>query len=243
MGSKGKVAAGFFSFTSVEEGAHRAYNEWHQLDHLPSQYPFPGIVFGQRWAAAAACRAARQVSEPPLDAADYVTLYLMAEPLAATLQDFSDLARELRAVGRFFDRRRAVLSGAFSPQGAAAAERVDIAAEAVPYRPTRGLYVLVEHLADPGTQSDRAELTPLLTAPGVAGVWRFGPLDRPLPPELADRWHPGPHRVTVWFLDEDPLEVAPHIDPMAASLWKTAGTTPLLAGPFAAITPWQWEFE
>ena len=45
-----KAAFGFFSFTEVTDPAeHRAYNEWHQLDHLPEQFPLPGVVYGQRW--------------------------------------------------------------------------------------------------------------------------------------------------------------------------------------------------
>jgi hypothetical protein len=238
-GATGKVVAGFFSFTEVPEDARRAYNEWHQLDHLPSQYPLPGIVFGQRWNGTGEFRTARQVSAAPLDAADYVTLYLMADPLAETLTDFSDLARELRAVDRFFDRRKAVLSGPFSVEDRAAADRVQVSPETVPYRPTRGIYVLAERIA--GAPEHRLDPDALVETDGVAGVWCFGPLDRRLPASIADRWHPGRHRVTVWFLDAEPLVVAPLLDPVARSLWEAAGTEPVLAGPFGAITPWQWD--
>ena len=45
-----KVVAGFFSFTEITDPAeHRAYNEWHQLDHMPEQLPLDGIAYGQRW--------------------------------------------------------------------------------------------------------------------------------------------------------------------------------------------------
>ena len=55
-----KVKAGFFSFTEVTDPKeHRAYNEWHQLDHLPEQFPLRGIAFGQRWVSTPACAAAR----------------------------------------------------------------------------------------------------------------------------------------------------------------------------------------
>ena len=80
-----KPSYGFFSFTEVTDpAAHHAYNEWHQLDHLPEQYPLPGIVHGQRWVSTPACRAARAVSGPPLDPIHYVTCYLMAEPIGPT---------------------------------------------------------------------------------------------------------------------------------------------------------------
>ena len=58
-----KIRVGFFSFTEITDPAeHRSYNEWHQLDHMPEQYPLPGIAYGQRWVSTPACRAARAVS-------------------------------------------------------------------------------------------------------------------------------------------------------------------------------------
>ena len=63
-----KAAYGFFSFTEITDPAeHRAYNEWHQLDHLPEQFPLRGIVYGQRWVSTPACRDARAVSDASLD--------------------------------------------------------------------------------------------------------------------------------------------------------------------------------
>ena len=51
------MVAGFFSFTEItDETAHRGYNAWHQLDHLPQQLPLPGIAHGQRWVSTPACR-------------------------------------------------------------------------------------------------------------------------------------------------------------------------------------------
>ena len=38
-----KVKVGFFSFTEITDpAAHREYNEWHQLDHMPEQFPMRG---------------------------------------------------------------------------------------------------------------------------------------------------------------------------------------------------------
>jgi len=45
-----KVRLGFFSFTEITDpGEHHSYNEWHQLDHMPEQFPLDGIAYGQRW--------------------------------------------------------------------------------------------------------------------------------------------------------------------------------------------------
>ena len=42
-----KVQIGFFSFTEITDPAeHKSYNEWHQLDHMPEQFPLLGVVFG-----------------------------------------------------------------------------------------------------------------------------------------------------------------------------------------------------
>ena len=42
--TRGRSRRGFFSFTEVTDpAAHREYNEWHQLDHLPEQMPLGGI--------------------------------------------------------------------------------------------------------------------------------------------------------------------------------------------------------
>ncbi len=77
-----KVKVGFFSFTEITDPSeHRSYNEWHQLDHMPEQYPLPGMAFGQRWVSTPACRAARAVDGPLLAPVHYVTLYLMTEPV------------------------------------------------------------------------------------------------------------------------------------------------------------------
>ena len=60
-----KVQIGFFSFTEITDPAeHRSYNEWHQLDHMPEQYPLAGVVFGQRWVSTPACRRARAYDDP-----------------------------------------------------------------------------------------------------------------------------------------------------------------------------------
>ncbi len=145
-----KVKVGFFSFTEITDPSeHRSYNEWHQLDHMPEQYPLPGMAFGQRWVSTPACRAARTVDGPLLAPIHYVTLYLMTEPVEPTLEEFHALGGRLRQLGRFHEHRRARLSGPFEVATVAAAPRVAISAEAVPFRPNRGVYLVVEDLPTP----------------------------------------------------------------------------------------------
>ena len=217
-----KVVAGFFSFTEITAAAeHRSYNEWHMLDHMPEQYPLPGVVYGQRWVSTPACTAARAVSDPPLAAVHYVTLYLMADPLAVTLREFYARGRELHRLDRFHAHRISHLSGPFAIDEQAAAPRVLVSAEAVPYRPSRGVHVVV---------GDAPAVGELATVPGVAGAWSF----RPEPRAGRQRWNPGDVPITVCWCDADPLGVA------AALGAPHPGAR--FAGPFETIVPWQWDW-
>jgi len=228
-----KVKVGFFSFTEITDpGAHRAYNEWHQLDHLPEQYTIPGIAHGQRWVATPACRAARAAVGDRLEPTHYVTLYLMGPPVEETLAAFGALAKTLWAADRFFEPRRALVSGAFAITGRAAAARALVAADVVPVRPNRGVYVVVEE----GTGAPAAgTLEALAALPGVAGAWAFA-----ASPDLAALgWDPGEFRVTVAWLDEPPLSVAPAVEGLLGADGVFGG--PLAyAGPLETITPWEW---
>jgi hypothetical protein len=224
-----KVSYGFFSFTEITDPAqHAAYNAWHQLDHLPEQYPLAGVVHGRRWVSTPACRAARAVNGPALDPIHYVTCYLMAEPIEQTLDDFFTLGAELRRLDRFFEARCAHLTGPFRVTDAAAAPRVLVSAAAVPFRPHRGVYVVVEDLA-----AARDDADVLLSDPGVAGVWTFA-----TNPDLTSRrWSAGARRVIVAWLDDEPLAVAARVSPAVA---RRTGVE--FAGPFETITPWVWDW-
>jgi hypothetical protein len=221
-----KVKAGYFSFTEITDpNEHRSYNEWHQLDHMPEQYPLSGIVFGQRWVSTPACRSARQVDQEPLQPVHYITLYLMAEPVEETLDEFMALGQRLRQLNRFHAHRRSLLSGPFEPVATEAAARVLISAEAVPYRPNLGVYVVVEELAE--GQRFNVDLSQLVAAPGVAGAWAFGS---------------GTQQITVCYLDADPLEVADGLRPALVKRWDRSSLHPVFAGPLETIVPWQWDW-
>ena len=225
-----KIRLGFFSFTEITDpNEHHSYNEWHQLDHMPEQYPLDGIAFGQRWVSTPACRAARSVSESPLDPIHYMTLYLMTEPVDRTLREFMQLGRDLHAVGRFHLHRKARLSGPFPFRGAAVAPRVLISrrGRAVPPEPRRvrgGRGARRREPADAGDPT--AHLGALCARPGVAGAWSF-----------ADEAAPG-HR------DLARCAAARDVRPARSRSWRAAAPSPpgrtVFAGPLETITPWQW---
>ena len=214
-----KVSHGFVSFTEVAPGQHRSYNEWHLFDHMAEQLPLRGIVFGQRWVLPPSLRTFAR-AQAPLDRIHYVTLYLMAEPMAETLREFRELAVELRALDRFHLHRTSHLSGPVAVHDCRASPRALVSAEAVPYRPHRGVHVRIargEH--QPDDLADR---------PGVAGVWTFSG-DELSPPELR-------HATIVWcWLDSDPSAVAPDLATDAPSLEFSA--TFSVVDPFGS---WDW---
>jgi hypothetical protein len=234
-----KVKVGFFSFTEITDPReHRSYNEWHQLDHMPEQFPIPGIAYGERWVRTPACAALHLGDDGPLAATHYLTLYLMTEPLDDTLREFYDRGQHLRALGRFHRDRKSHFSGPLRVLDTAVAPRALIAAEAVPYRPNRGVYVVVEEPVDRVRLDEHTRWlhaehhATLLAVPGVVGLWTFttSPAFREHP------WDPGHRRVTVVWLDDAPLAVAPRLHA------RDDVVNVAFAGPLEAIAPWQWDW-
>ncbi len=154
-------------------------------------------------------------------------------------------ARICARLGRFHQHRHAHLSGPFRFLEAAAAPRVLISAEAVPYRPHRGVYVIVDEPRD-RTGLDRylqwchGEHHPaLLASPGVVGVWTFAST-----PAWAREFDTGDRRVTVCWLDDDPLVAATAIDALEAARREQFDDVmhATFAGPLETITPGAWDW-
>ncbi|MGA2521663.1 MAG: hypothetical protein ABSG81_12710, partial [Acidimicrobiales bacterium] len=136
--------------------------------------------------------------------------------------------------GRFHEHRRARLSGPFDVTGMAAAPRVLVSGEAVAFRPTRGVYVVVRDGDEPEDRR-RATTARLLAAEGVAGVLTFAAADR----FTNLGWKAGRRAITVCYLDEAPLEVAPALGELVRGT-NSPDTPVVFAGPLETITPWEW---
>ena len=245
-----KVEIGFFSFTEVTDPReHRSYNEWHQLDHMPEQIPLPGVVHGQRWVSTPACQRARTAAVPPLDRVHYVTLYLMTGPEDRVVESFRNWGERLSELGRFHRHRASHLGGPFLFLKAYAAPRVAISPEAIPYRPCRGIHVTVaEAIAKPRLDEwarwlDGVELPGLLDVPGVAGIWTF--VGRS--PNFHDA--PDGRRITVAYLDDDPLAVARRLAERREEAERSGrapdwsgGVRTTYSGPLETIIPWRWDW-
>lgn len=238
-----RVTAGFFSMSHhATSGDDRPYLEWHQLDHMPEQYLLPGIVLGQRWASTAACRKARLVATATWAPVEHVVCYLMGEPLAQTVDDFFALGRHLADVGRFPLALPSRYVGCLGVVEAHAAARVLVSAEVVPFRPHRGIYLIVEEVAGtPGrggaAQRPQAESLPALhTVPGVAGTWTFATGDAIRSP----RFTTGEYRMTVCYLDDEPAAVGERIGSVLASADHPPADI-VLAAPFESMMRWDWD--
>ena len=245
-----RVKVGFFSVSDRGESdvdpdgdpEDRAYLAWHQLDHMPEQYQLPGLIHGQRWVSNDACRAARAGASGVFEDVHHVVLYLMGDPVEQTLDDFFDLGGRLAELGRFPRHILRRFLGALQLLEIKASPRVLVSAEVVPFRPNRGIYLIVEQPTDRERLDSylrwrRAEHLPrVVTTPGVAGAWAFGTSSR----FRRGRYTEGDYRITVCYLDGDPSETGDALQPLMDEAWQDALVTPLLAAPFASLVPWVW---
>jgi hypothetical protein len=249
-----KVKLGFFSFTEITDPReHHSYNEWHQLDHMPEQFPIPGIAFGERWVSTPDCTRARLADDGLVSPIHYITCYYLTEPVDRTLVDFVDWGAQLRALGRFHLHRKAHLGGPFLLVKGYAAPRVLVSPEAIPYRPKRGVIVTVTDLADAAAEPevnawlDQVHHPDLLTVHGVAGLWTF--VSRGEVRGVFEGSNPAGRRITLLYLDEDPREVSAQLGEKLQE-WRRAGRIPdlekkvktIFSGPLETITPWHWDW-
>ena len=235
-----KIKVGFFSFTEVLDGRHREYNEWHLFDHMPEQFKLEGLQWGQRWVATPDLIQRRLFSQGDLAASQYVTLYLIADPVKQALDNFYSLGASLDSVGRFFKARRSHLSGPFTFVKAYAAPRVLVDAEAIPYRPNRGLFVTVQDNAEGATPAaldearqwyDQVHVPDLLGVRGIAGCWWFENREG--------------RTIRAYWLDDDPIAVLDDLaakTPDMAMIDLSNAYRTVLVGAYRSI-PWDSRFD
>ena len=248
----------FFSFVELTDSTkHGQYNEYHQLDHRPANLALPSVVWGDRWVRTPDCTDASGAARAPLDRVQYVAMYWFAEPVDESIKEWRELGERAFQWGRKPDTdwsRREV--GYFVPLKGYVNPRVRISEDALPFRPVRGVHVRVSLISEPHSSAteemyswyDRVHIPDLVSCAGVAGAWTFYSEWNTL---LADdeRRVPGGARVTLLYLDGDPLEfVAAREQRMAE--WEAAGRlldtapmeTVLLDSPLLDIRPWEWSW-
>lgn len=242
----GTFARAYFSFLQLNDrAAHPAYNEWHQLEHIPENKLLPGVLWGERFVRSPACAAVSRGTDSGLALTDYVTLYLFRQPVEPAMADFLDLGSyalqtgsrpEVGWAGNHEGGFFVSVRGYVSPG-------IRVAVDALPLRPSAGIYIAVRDI-DPSPDIndvfehiDRRVIPDAVTRPGVAGAWTFVDVDSyvPFPSEGTTR------RITVYFLDEDPLECMAELETVESDLDRQFPQSRLaFTSPLLSIVPREW---
>ncbi|MEE6136969.1 hypothetical protein SKC41_11565 [Mycobacterium sp. 050128] len=225
---RGEITTLFVSMaTRHPDGTDSDYLRWHTLDHRPEQHRLAAVRASMRLVSTPACRAARAVSGGPLDAVDHVMTYFFTD--AAGLQGFNELSTALGNAGRKLSLLPPVERGVYEVRSRAAAPRVKIGSDVLPWLPARGAYVVVER--------GSAAPNPLVEVDGVAGVWSA--LSRQVDAGLANAQ--GNQSITYCFLDDDPVATAQRLRPVLQVRWAESDIEPVFAAPFFAVVPYEWD--
>jgi hypothetical protein len=240
-----RVRAGIFSFTPpAPEGDDGSYLRWHLLDHMPEQYQLPGIVLGERWIADGDYPVHRIAADGPLGGLGNVVNYLVGDPVQRTFDDFVVLGRRLAEIGRFPVARPVLELRLLALLRWYAAPQALVSDEVVPFRPHRGVFVVLEAPTKGRPQGwlqwlHTDHYRELLEVPGVAGAWMYGATTTWTLPSGA----PGdPLYASVVYLDSDPLSTSKALAPLIESRWASGEVRPLFAGPLRTMIEWEvWD--
>ncbi len=218
---------------------------WHQLKHVPELYGADGVLNAQRWVSTKACREQRAIEAELLTPVESVISYLLGKPAK---ESYDSMLSYSQSLPREVDRPpggEVLLDSFFEPLATAVAPRVELSAEVLPWRPNRGIYLMVDELDDDAEALYRyrtaweRQTAGILATPGVAGLWLFGS-DRDFPGVLASKGE-GDYAITIAFLDDDPASVAGALASLANERTRDLPAQALLAAPFESIPLWNWE--
>lgn len=220
----------FVSMTARHpEGRDAEYLRWHTFDHRPEQYRIPGLRSSLRLVSTPACRAVRAHGDARYAAVDHIVTYFFAD--TAALEAGRELTEALLAAGRIPEMLPSVERAVYRLGGLAAAARIKVGADVLPWWPMRGAYVLVER--------GQAPASDLVGVPGVGGAWwgSLAELQVGLQPHAAEERL----QLTHCFLDDDPVITAGRLFPVLQKRWADGGVVPLLAAPFHVVTGYDFD--
>jgi hypothetical protein len=225
---RGDIGTLFVSMATRDpEGNDAEYLQWHTLDHRPEQHRLSAVRASLRLVSTPACRAARATSHDPHDAIDHVMTYFFTDP--GGMEGFLALAKALIGAKRKLQLLPPVERGVYEVQRKAAAPRVKVGADVLPWWPVRGVYLLLERGDAPADT--------LVDVDGVAGVWSARAMD--VDARLASA--KAGQTITYCFLDDDPIVTAQRLQPALTARWKQTDVEPLLAAPFYPVVPHEWD--
>ncbi len=228
--STGKTSAKyvFISFSGRHpEGRDAEYIEWHSLDHRPEQHRLPELRQSLRLVSTPACRGARAASEGDFDKVDHIQTYMFTDD--GGIPGFNVLGDALNVGGRMAIRLPSITYLTADLDGKVASARAVAGADVIPWRPALGVYVIVEE----GSATPAA----LVDLPGVAGVWWYQGSVAPQPYGRDARGL----QITYCYLDSDPVQAAVALAEAAKARWASGEVKGLLAAPFYAIVPFEWD--
>jgi hypothetical protein len=142
---------------------------------------------------------------------------------------FLELAKGLSMAGRKLPLLPPVERGIYRVEDKAAAPRVKVGADVLPWWPIRGVYLLLE--------ANASAPTDLTDIDGVAGVWSA--VSQSVDARLASA--PAGQTISYCFLDCDPASAAERLRPVLEKRWSEGDIEPLLAAPFHAVVPYEWD--
>ena len=248
----------FFSFAEItDRGKHRAYNEYHQLDHRPANLALPGVFYGERFVRTPACREASLAPDPRYERFHYFNYYLFRDDTPGTRDEWTRLGSLAAYWGRKPDHAWSTRTmGFYRTLKGYASPRVRVSPEVVPIRPARGVHVTIHELrGEPdgldefGRWMDTVHIPALLDCDGVAGAFTFVSEDGfPITRVAAAPPDNRCEMAIVLFLDDDPLTVtdglgARHQSGELGPSWDDYSVAWLrFTGPLETITPWQWDW-
>jgi hypothetical protein len=209
------------------DGTDADYLRWHTLDHRPEQYRLSAVRASLRSVSTPSCRSARAASKDRYDAIDHVMTYFFSDP--GGLEGFYELGKALTEAGRKRPLLPPVERGVYDVQSKAAAPRMKVGADVLPWWPVRGVYLLLERGVAPAGD--------LTDVDGVAGVWSASAVTTYT--EAASMQ--ADQSITYCFLDDDPVATAARLRPALEKRWDDSGVEPLLAAPMRPIVPHEWD--
>lgn len=221
-------AAQFNFFEIVDTEQHIPWNSWRQLKAEPAMQLVEDLVRIDRWVVSPDCRDYSLIRDSRFADVHYVESCFTTADGEDFVSELALLMKNLNDGNRFdISQNLTALLGLSDMQ---VDPRLAINARALPFRPHLGVFVIVES----GARSHNS----LMGLPGVVGFADFAP--RGLA-QARDWEQVGDEHVTIYWLDDDPIDVAL---PLVKAIREQgqAAENVVYATAAETIYPWEWDW-
>lgn len=231
----------------TDPAQHRAENELFQLYHQPELRSLPEVAFVDRFVRAPDCAPrSKHDADHAFDYAAMCWLRPPAHPSARAMSEHFERAAQIGLHSRAW--AKPAVEAFFVPLKGYVNKETLLSADALPFRPNTGAYLMLSEFfrhhdveaEDTYRWYDQTRIPEMLGCKGAAGAWTFGERAFFAPGRDLTK---STQRLTVVYLDGDPLAFAADLDARSKSLRDTSSVEKILfAGPLRAIVPWQWDW-